>query len=317
VFIKSNELEHNEKDFKDALDACNIEDIIRSTGKLEAVSTTNRSLLHYDVEVEGKSPYVNAKLVFASNKVTEEMYTRYAADSEEKSKQLMASLSDSEAGGLKGQFFESHCHRYLPKGGFFTIHRLPDGAEEKLQLQPMTVKFIRTASDITALTNNDYGRPSSKIFESIDALRKPDVMFQMTVSKPENKHIKVKGYEDARTALLGEEEKKTEKKTKKKKEGKKEAKEEKQTIRLYIVVPDYRYADYSKKVVWKKDNKVTEGPSKSEVEQWVMKVDVQPQIAIPPAGTGLLALTAPLAKLNVLRVKIPWTRSFYRLFSFH
>jgi hypothetical protein len=67
---------------------------------------------------------------------------------------------------------------------------------DKLEFKFANIKHIKSASELAGLSDDDYALPISKIFETIDSARQPRSLFQMTVSPPENKHLKLKGFNE-------------------------------------------------------------------------------------------------------------------------
>lgn len=91
--------------------------------------------------------------------------------------------------------FEDEAHAQLVHGGRFFVRPLVKGTETKkrkkmetldiqqLILPSLNLKHIDTDASIEALTPDDYGKPQRKNFESVDSLRRPDQLFQITGGK--------------------------------------------------------------------------------------------------------------------------------------
>ncbi|CAI2196774.1 7872_t:CDS:1, partial [Funneliformis geosporum] len=129
--------------------------------------------------------YCCTTIMFASTYVAEKVAEHFER---QQKRELITFLSVSEGdgrlGSLRGQLFEGYAHNVLRKGGIFRIRKL-GGNQEELILKPRDEQLFVRLEDVDVTLDN-YFRPVSKNFASIDSLI-PDVgLFQMTISPRHN-----------------------------------------------------------------------------------------------------------------------------------
>jgi len=163
---------------------------------------------------------------------------------------LFAIVKDAQdvnsAHSFSGTVFESVAHVTLQRGGVFRIKNLENGAVGEINL-PLREEIAFSSADvIPTLDANGYLRPAYSTFESIDALVKPNLLFQMTVSL--SHPCKQAGLYDVLVALG-----KTVPGTPVKKKRKLDAQPpapilgfQGDPVRLYFVVPDFNFGSFQK-----------------------------------------------------------------------
>lgn len=97
-------------------------------------------------------------------------------------------------GSIRGYLHESLAHGLLAKGGEFQVKqfidpytraRLRDYHESKTLSLPSSSSEQSVLLDVNSIRNLNplvYGRPASSNFPTVDGLKKPNMLFQMTVS---------------------------------------------------------------------------------------------------------------------------------------
>jgi hypothetical protein len=122
---------------------------------------------------------------FASNYVAGRLVNRMMMNYRE---QLIMFLSSAdglnEYAVLRGQLFEQYAHNVLAHGGYFQVRKLvAAGAVAKdvkhKQFFPRTQKLFSTKAEVEAATHESYLQPKKKTFESVDAIVRPNILFQM------------------------------------------------------------------------------------------------------------------------------------------
>ena len=97
--------------------------------------------------------------------------------------------------GPRGDLFELYAHWVLQRGGVYPVQQFPDGhlstpesKQKRGALQhhaiPQSSQSVAldTAQAFTAHGLTEYGHPNKSNFRAIDAAKKPNLLFQITVS---------------------------------------------------------------------------------------------------------------------------------------
>ena len=80
--------------------------------------------------------------------------------------------------------FEQHAHTLISNGGSFKIRNLKTNEESRLQLPIDLNLHLYSSNDLEFQSaTNKYFRPVNKIFKSVDSFIKPNLLFEMTISK--------------------------------------------------------------------------------------------------------------------------------------
>jgi hypothetical protein len=154
-----------------------------SIGEIDSPDEISHKLIHIIVGDD----YLTTQISFASVYVARKVAERYEKNEKDKLKIFLASSEGlGPFGSLRGILFEGYAHNILLRGGKFRIRCLTgknSGKKYKLKLDPSQEKVLYSVNDIQHLKKNEYGRPASKIFESIDSVfREDSILFQITVS---------------------------------------------------------------------------------------------------------------------------------------
>jgi hypothetical protein len=217
-------------------------------------------------EVSGD--YSEGTLTFCSKYIQRKVY--YCVEANERAemiKFLRKPKSNDGLSAFRGAIFEEEAHRLLANGGEFKTRELScDLKEEGFIKLPKSDTFVFSNVNEIAFHLEEFLVPKSCIFESIDSLtaRHPDppcrfAAFQCTVS---DKHpIKVEGMETILEAL--------------KNLNRPDIYHHK--FRLYFVVPQCRFAEFTKKqtYVTLKDTDFTNVPKNvSSIEQYSLCIEL-------------------------------------------
>ncbi|OQR95950.1 crinkler (CRN) family protein [Thraustotheca clavata] len=151
-----------------------------------------KNACHRLMHIRVKEDFTSDYFVFASDYVADAIIQRLAQfDLGKLQNYLAISYSDPTHAVYRGHLFESYAHCVLSKGGEFRVRPLSVSGNDmeqpfKLRLPALNRKSFWSKSIngvITSSTENDYLKPLEKIFESVDAIVKPNLLFQMTCSQ--------------------------------------------------------------------------------------------------------------------------------------
>lgn len=252
---------------------CITRNLIDAFGKFDAPkSEVSHRLLHYRVGVG----YTSADFVFASEYVQDTVYKRlYRLDKRKLLSFIQASEGVDGYAVLRGHLFEGHVHLVLARGGRFQIRRfvaknevhnaarktrggvVPHVASETgewIELSRRQTTVFKNNAELAA-AGDVYLRPLSKNYQSVDAILKPDVLFQVTGA---HKHpCKQAGLHNV-LEQLGDP----------------------VSPRLYFVVPPDRFKDFEYQKYHDSRNKVMENPTYANVQniqQFVLQIELTPE----------------------------------------
>ena len=87
-------------------------------------------------------------------------------------------------GTLRRSTFEGLAHRILRRGGEFTVRDLDSNRGEQfdINIPRLASKSFADWSQVRNSSNNHYFQPFSKVLKAVDALERPNKLFQMTVA---------------------------------------------------------------------------------------------------------------------------------------
>jgi hypothetical protein len=116
-------------------------------------------------------------------------------------KALLATNTNAVFASIRGQAYEAHVHRnFKALSGLKQVKRLKlDGTVEDVQLNIPPFLQQKVFVDLKDLHAGDYGVPQSRTYESVDAVNKPNMSFQMSVTA--NHGYKVDGLEAVKSGL--------------------------------------------------------------------------------------------------------------------
>ena len=131
------------------------------------------------------SDYENYELHFASQYVRTAVVDSLQANAFQEMQLFVKSqIMGSCTAGLRGAFFESIVHHFLPsRDREYMVRKLSDSVETKKIITKCDVKvFDSKIEDLVPPNESVYLRPKSRTFEFADALCPPDYIFQVSVS---------------------------------------------------------------------------------------------------------------------------------------
>ena len=183
-----------------ALGSCNLGTVTQYPGPdLERFPMDSSWIFHYKVNPDS---FKLDSIDFASKPILEQVWDRYSA------KQVMhfieaTSWMSSVWNGVRWNLFQLLAHEHLQKGGTFAAHKLllvdsnNDQAQRVQDSKPSTltlptsssVRSVADAAAITHLTAGEYGQLSKANFKTIDAVIRPNCLFQTTVSESHTVNI--------------------------------------------------------------------------------------------------------------------------------
>ena len=169
---------------QEAIDTADVRTIWNAAGQIDAAPEASHRLLH----IQTQRPYIRKSVTIGTRYIVDCLLNRFLEQQASEVRSfLIASASSPNLGTVRGDMFEGYAHRMLRNGGDFRVRCLdgPDsGTEDVLHLACCTgVHPIREPADL-ALCPSDahYCKPTNSNFPAVDALKLPDMMFQMTVS---------------------------------------------------------------------------------------------------------------------------------------
>eukprot|EP00026_Physarum_polycephalum_P005223 Phypoly_transcript_05254.p1 GENE.Phypoly_transcript_05254~~Phypoly_transcript_05254.p1 ORF type:complete len:421 (+),score=43.81 Phypoly_transcript_05254:692-1954(+) len=172
-----------------ALDAANLDTIVRYIGQSDHPDDALHELVHMIVQIDTPNHAENYSVIkiqmaskYVSRKITEYYESR---KKQELLEFLNNSTIDPKCAGLRGALFEGYACRQLWRGGKFKVRSLdePVGAHYYEELKPLDRCYFSEAQDLIGMEANHYALPVSSSFPSIDAVTlDPPHFLQMTVS---------------------------------------------------------------------------------------------------------------------------------------
>jgi len=170
---------------EEAIGACSVHLIQQSLGASSAHAEVSDRILHLRVQAE--SEYGKTSTDWASPWVAERVaYELWRQQQADLQMFVCAAVGMGELGGVRGHLWEGLCHARLAAGGSFRCRDLqtPDSIPVALELQPaLTRKVFDDWHSIQHCSTGTYCRPRQKNNAAVDAALRPDVLFQITVSK--------------------------------------------------------------------------------------------------------------------------------------
>jgi len=117
--------------------------------------------------------------------VANQVYSGFQKQQEDKLKMfLKVSAHESQLGSIRGLLFEQTALKALETGGKFRTQRLADKKTELLSLRKTSICHSFTKlTDLAPIPVNTLAIPCAKNWESVDAIFKPNYLFQITVLK--------------------------------------------------------------------------------------------------------------------------------------
>jgi hypothetical protein len=236
----------------------------------EAVNSLSRTILHYRIDT---TDYIQKSLFLGSDYMARQIFNNEKKDNMARITSFLSSAAThAEVGQIRGQTFEPYAHRTLCLGGTFRARSLEDGRAAQVYVSPMELVEIKTDEDIAHLGAHHLGQPKSKTFVAGDAVSKPNLIFQDTVSE---KHtIKVHGVNLIAAQLSG-----------------------RPLLFCFCVPPDRFTSGWTQKQTYTtvKDAPVAHPPEPSLIQQWVLEI---PLSAVGMGSASVSSGSIPLRSLT-------------------
>ncbi|KAK9907683.1 hypothetical protein WJX75_008057 [Coccomyxa subellipsoidea] len=173
-------------------------------------------------------------LAFASTYVEERVIHRLLSSARTALESfLVSSQYISELAVLWGRLFEAIVHRILPLGGTFDIRDLETGVSSQLVLPAVARHQFTSLAEVNKQPDDVHCFPKKKNLQSVDFLRQPDDMGQVTIDLDHG--AKATGLRAAHNVLR--------------------AGQSGQAVHLTFVVPSDRYDNFPKQKIGKIDLK--------------------------------------------------------------
>ncbi|PLW37705.1 hypothetical protein PCANC_17147 [Puccinia coronata f. sp. avenae] len=196
------------------------------------------------------------QLEWASSQVENFVLSAFEEEIQSDQAFFLKKSKDYDAGNLRGIIFEMYAHAALRDGGTFQARRLdcdpPSDQSVEVTFPAAERQYFRGYEEVDLLRTDVLWQPTSKNLASIDSLRGPANLFQVTVS--EQHAIKHQGLMKALGAV--------------------NKAQYQLSPRLYFVVPSDRYFTYKRQPYLKADGKVYTDRlgDVGKVEQWALMI---------------------------------------------
>ncbi|MDR3427879.1 hypothetical protein, partial [Silvimonas sp.] len=191
--------EQLDDELRKVLRVVNLDELMKCITSMdsEAVESLSRTVVHYRVDT---SNYRTYDIFIGSQYMADEIFRCEQQLHSHRIVEFLSSAAGHPAvGQIRGQIFEPFAHRALCLGGTFHMRCLEDGRVGTLTLPPSAWVQLTSHTDIDHLGDAQYGQPKSKTFAAGDAVKQPDLIFQMTGA--ESHTISVKGLKDIMTYM--------------------------------------------------------------------------------------------------------------------
>jgi len=143
-----------------------------------------KDISHKVVHYIPTADYRSFTIAFASNYVADKIYAKIDEQNLNDVRDfLKGSMSLGDFGASRGRVFERFVHYRFEKGGNFPTRNLTTGAVENLII-PASVNptIYDNVAELQTVAAYDYARPRQTNAKSIDAVIKPNWLFQITVA---------------------------------------------------------------------------------------------------------------------------------------
>ncbi|CAG8520837.1 2628_t:CDS:2 [Funneliformis caledonium] len=184
--LKANDITHQNR-LEEAI-SCIKEIIFDFIGEsVIGTDEISHTIAHIYLDQDGKEPYTQVTVRFASDYLKQRVIDQYEARIREK---LVAQIRAGIGSSLLDSCFEYIAHRILRKGGHFDVRPLDpylnrnykdSNAVVNLSLQNEILKFNKNSID--SIESQKYYQPKKKNFPSVDSIIASNRVFQMTISK--------------------------------------------------------------------------------------------------------------------------------------
>ncbi|BDA42991.1 probable crinkler effector protein 16 [Coccomyxa sp. Obi] len=170
----------NEEYLVRAIDRTDLHALKLAADRSDAAKEVSNVLIHHIPNAQLRLSHVAMASRYVSDMVVKKLLKSYEL---ELRNFLAASTGEGQLGVVRGNLFESFVHQVLPKGGKFTVRYLDsesEGEEEVVDVpsgEPCTFEDIK---EVASLPDGCHCRPKSKVFQSVDFLRQPNDIGQVT-----------------------------------------------------------------------------------------------------------------------------------------
>ena len=193
AFASNEMLQEMHKELTNAIIRCDLHHVARlARGTLEVQGQASSWLLHYEVD---EQTFQVIEVQFASNYVIQQIWKQSQEDRHITLRTFLdMTASNPQYSKARGDLFEPYANWILQGGGTYPVQRFPNGhlstpgskqqraplEHHNIPLSPQSVA-LDTPLAIAALQPLWYGLPNKLNFPTIDAAKKPNFLFQMTV----------------------------------------------------------------------------------------------------------------------------------------
>uniref|UniRef100_A0A7S0WNW8 Crinkler (CRN) family protein n=1 Tax=Chlamydomonas leiostraca TaxID=1034604 RepID=A0A7S0WNW8_9CHLO len=153
--------------------------LVRSLSEHGRVDKASDRLLTIEVGED----YATTRMAFASSYIAEGMSAQPLMNKQEEVQMWLRATEDNTIfGSLRGVLFERLAHRALQEGGEFDFRDLdgPEQGKVTITRSPLMPPF-RSLGEVSQIPAGVYARLRSRTFAAVDALIKPNMLFQMSV----------------------------------------------------------------------------------------------------------------------------------------
>ena len=201
AFASDNLLQEMHRNLTNAIVACDLLHVGRlAKSTLEVQGEASSWLLHYEVD---EKTFVITEVVFASPYVIQQIWHKSEEDRHVTLRAFLdMTANNPQFSGPRGDLFEPYAHWILQREGKYAVQRFPrallstPGSKQERELLqyldlPASEQAVSLDSPqaITALQPEWYGLPNKSNFATIDSAKKPNLLFQMTVSSRHDVNI--------------------------------------------------------------------------------------------------------------------------------
>ncbi|CAL8468249.1 g7788 [Coccomyxa elongata] len=154
-----------------------LDDLLLAVGRSDAAKGVSSRLVHYIPDEDLRLSH----LAMASQYVSDRVCETLLENNERNLRNFLAASSGAnELGVLRGNLFESYTHLMLRRGGRFDVRYLDTGEEDVVDLPLGSLHWFSEINEVANLPDNAHCRPRSKNYTSIDFVRQPDEVAQVT-----------------------------------------------------------------------------------------------------------------------------------------
>ena len=164
-------------------------DILTKLGMVDAPKEVSNTILHHDVVLPA---YKETRMVFASQYVADRVISGAFQEAQlEVRRFLLGQAHNPQAGGMRGQVWESYAHNTMRHANKYTVRPLAEGSipeSSEEEWPEMEYGLFDKVAEVAERPPNSYLVPRAKTNPAFDAVRTPHDALQMTVSAHHGLH---------------------------------------------------------------------------------------------------------------------------------